>query len=164
MRAEGNWLLEIGFERIEPPATHKGCSSVYVLKLPRDRCVVLRGFGVFFGDVERGGVFVRRYEFRPRYTTDATLECPPWSDADLPKLRPPSRSQRSRCGSLTADLVEWIGGYEAEVIDRLGIEYRRATRDKWDNGMRSVVPAEDMVPAWGALGQEISDGLGRGLG
>ena len=55
-RPEGNWLLEIGFDRIEPPADRKNCSSVYSLQLPRGRCVVLRGFGAFYGDRRRGGL------------------------------------------------------------------------------------------------------------
>lgn len=45
--SEGNWLLELGFERIQPPKNRESCSSVYVLELPRDRRVILRGFGVF---------------------------------------------------------------------------------------------------------------------
>ena len=69
LRPDGNWLIEVGFDRIEPPDDREGCSSVYSLALPNDRCVVLRGFGVFYGDICHGGVFLRRYEFRPKYTT-----------------------------------------------------------------------------------------------
>ncbi|MEM9657068.1 MAG: hypothetical protein AAF961_01795, partial [Planctomycetota bacterium] len=44
LRPEGNWLIEVGFERVEPPADRQDCSSVYALRLPLGRCVVLRGF------------------------------------------------------------------------------------------------------------------------
>ena len=54
LRPEGNWLLEFGFDRIEPPANRKHCASVYALAMPRRRCVVLRGFGVFYGDGQWG--------------------------------------------------------------------------------------------------------------
>ena len=76
LRPEGNWLLQNGFVCIKPPAERDGCSSVYTLQLPRGRCVVLRGFGAFYGDQRCGGVFLPRYEFRPRYTKHATLEHP----------------------------------------------------------------------------------------
>ena len=99
LRPEGNWLLEIGFDCIEPPADRKEYHSVYSLELPRGRCVILRGFGAFYGDLRRGGVFLPRYEFRPRYTNHATLERPPWSDADLPNLNGPTAVAKSRKGN-----------------------------------------------------------------
>jgi len=105
-RPDGNWLVEIGFDRIEPSDDRKEWSSVYRLELPSVRCVILRGFGAFYGDRQRGGVFLPRYEFRPRYTTHATLESPPWSHADLPKLTAPTDSQRAACTSLTLDLID----------------------------------------------------------
>ncbi|MDG2382245.1 MAG: hypothetical protein P8N76_11290 [Pirellulaceae bacterium] len=156
LRPEGNWLLEIGFDRIEPPADRKECSSVYSRELPRGRCVVLRGFGAFYGDCRRGGVFLPRYEFRPRYTKHATLERPPWSDADLPKLNWPTESQRTCCASLTLDLIDWIRTYETNIVEFLGIEYRRSTLDKWDNGKRTI-PAEEMARAWRVLGVAIAE-------
>ena len=156
-RPEGNWLLEIGFDRIEPPADRKNCSSVYSLQLPRGRCVVLRGFGAFYGDRRRGGVFLPRYEFWPRYTKHATLECPPWSHADLPRWNVPTESQRNCCASLTVDFIDWIRPYEVNIVALLGIEYRRSTLVKWDNGKRPITPAEEMARAWRLLGFAISE-------
>ncbi|MEM8735710.1 MAG: hypothetical protein AAGG44_15860 [Planctomycetota bacterium] len=156
LRPEGNWLLNIGFDRIEPPADRADCSSVYSLQLPRGRCVVLRGFGVFYGDRHRGGVFLPRYGFPPRYTKVATLECPPWSDADLPKLSAPNDAQRTACTPLTVDLIDWIWGYEVTIAERLGLEYRRSTLLRWDNGKRHVIPAEEMASAWKELAQRVA--------
>ncbi|MDA7980353.1 MAG: hypothetical protein MPJ50_16460 [Pirellulales bacterium] len=157
LRPEGNWLLEIGFDRIEPPAEREGSSSVYSLELPPGRCVVLRGFGVFYGDRESGGVFLPRYEFRPKYTTHATLRCPPWSRADLPKLSSPKDSQQTACVSLTLDLIDWIRNYEVTIVERLGIDYRRSTLLEWDDGKRSIVPAEETASAWRMLGEAIGE-------
>ena len=134
LRAEGNWLVEIGFDRLESPSDREECSSVYTLQLPQGRRVVLRGFGAFFGDDQHGGVFLHRYEFRPRYTADSKLECPPWSETDLPKMGTPEESQRDACASLTLGLIDWIRGYEVTILERLGIEYRRSTLEKWNNG------------------------------
>ena len=156
LRPEGNWLLQIGFNRIEPPVDHKACSSVYSLELPNQRCVVLRGFGVFFGDGQRGGVFLPRDEFAQRYTTVSTLDCPPWSDEDLPNLNPPTQQQRNRCAALVLDLIDWIRSYEVSVVERLGIEYRRRTLVKWENGERPFMPAEQFASAWRELSFQVA--------
>ena len=156
LRPEGNWLLEVGFDRIEPPADRKDCSSVYSLELPHQRCVVLRGFGVFYGHGQRGGVFLPRYEFAPRYTTAPTLECPPWSDEDLPDLNPPTELQRNVCASLVLDLIDWIRSYEVNVVQRLGIEYRRRALVKWNNGERPFIPAEKIASAWRELSFQVA--------
>ena len=152
LRADGNWLIEIGFDRIAPPDDREGCSSIYSLELSHGRCIVLRGFGVFYGDLHHGGIFLPRYEFRPKYTTQATLEFLPWSEADLPKLHTPSESQQTSCLTLTSDLIEWIQAYELNIVKVLGIEYRRSILREWNNGKRPIIPAEEMAHAW----QQIS--------
>ena len=151
LRPAGNWLLEVGFDRIEPPADRQGCSSVYSLRLPGERCVVLRGFGVFYGDRRRGGVFLPRYEFSPKYTPSATLDRPPWSSADLPTLKAPTDPQRTACTSLTLDLLDWVRSYEVGIVERLGIEYRRSTLLQWGAGKQLLVPAEEIASAWREL-------------
>ena len=50
LRPEGNWLIEIGFDRMEPPKDHTDCTSVYTRQLATERRIVLRGFGVFYGE------------------------------------------------------------------------------------------------------------------
>ncbi|MEM8945330.1 MAG: hypothetical protein AAGD11_09115 [Planctomycetota bacterium] len=158
LRAEGNWLLEIGFERVEAPEDRESCSSVYTLELPRERRVVLRGFGVFYGDDALGGVFLPRFEFAPQYTTHASLERPPWTNADLPELDAPSASERSACKSLTLDLIDWIRAYEVTIVERLGIEHRQATLSAWASKKNPVTPAEEMAAAWRLLGVAIAEG------
>ena len=163
-RPEGNWLLEIGFDRIEPPADREECSSVYALSMPRKRCVVLRGFGVFYGDGHLGGVFLPRFKFQPCYTTQATLDCPPWSHADLPTLNIPTESQEFACATLTLDLIDWIRGYEVNIADQLGVEYRRSTLIEWDNGRRPIVPAEHVASAWRELSFRVASNFHVFLG
>jgi hypothetical protein len=156
LRPNGNWLLEIGFARLQPPADREECSSVYSLELPGGQCVVLRGFGVFYGDHHRGAVFLPRYEFRPRYTNQSTLNCPIWSAEDLPTLSSPSNSQRYACASLTWELIDWIRTYEVHIVERLGIDYRRRTLVQWDNGQRPFTPAENFASAWRGLSFRIA--------
>ncbi|MEM6798139.1 MAG: hypothetical protein AAF589_01370 [Planctomycetota bacterium] len=159
LRPEGNWLLEIGFDRIAAPADRESCSSVYALEMPRGRRVVLRGFGVFYGDDRLGGVFLKRYEFLPKYTPQATLECPPWSSDDLPSLNLPTETQLDRSTSLTVGLIDWIRTYEENVLERLGIDYRQATLNKWESNKRPVVPAKEMVSSWRSLGLAVDGDL-----
>ena len=156
LRPEGNWLLEVGFDRIEPPNDRNECSSVYSLELPDERCVVLRGFGVFYLDLRRGGVFLPRYEFEPKYTTDVVLERQPWSGEDLPDLSSPTNTQRNDCAALVLELIDWIASYETNVVECLGIEYRRATLAKWDSGERPFTPAEKLAASWRELSVQIT--------
>ena len=157
LRPEGNWLLELGFQRIEPPENRESCSSVYALELPKGRRVTLRGFGVFYGDDALGGVFQPRFEYQPRYRKDPTLECPPWSNEDLPKLSVPNEEQRDACTSLVLGLVDWIRAYEVAVAEQLGIPYRESTLGTWDSGKRVVIPAEQMASAWRRLGIALEE-------
>ncbi len=157
LRPAGNWLLEIGFTRTEPPADRGRSSSVYTLELPQGRRVLLRGFGVFYGADRLGGVFLPRFEFRPRFTEQTNLYRPPWSQADLPKLSPPDNSERTACQSLTMGLIDWIAEYEATIAERLGAEYRQATIDAWDNDKHAIMPAEEMACAWRSLGESVAE-------
>lgn len=156
IRTEGNWLQQIGFQRIQPPEGHSECSSVYSLDLPEQKVVILRGFGVFYGDIRFGGIFLPRYEFTPLYTPHPRLAKQPWLNTDLPELNPPHDSQRASCATLTLDLIDWIRSYEANVLGSLGVQYRRTTLASWDNGERRVIPAEDMPREWRLLGMEIA--------
>jgi len=157
IRPQGNWLLQIGFDRIKPSTGQEECPSAYKLDLPNGCCVVLRGFGLFYGDRDRGNVFLPRYEFQPRYTTQAAMICPPSSDADVPHLDPTTAFKKTCFASLILDAIDWIQTYEANIIEQLGIEYRRSTLIKWHNGKRAIIPAEEVVHAWQLLETVLAD-------
>lgn len=150
-RSEGNWLLEIGFQRTAPPEHRKECSSVYTLSLSEKTRVVLRGFGVYIGDDRRGGVFIERYGFTPKHSPKSRLECPPWSGDDLPTFELPTDKQRDATAMLLLELLDWIRQYEYDVVTDLGIDYRRETLTKWNNGKRLFYPAEQMASSWRKL-------------
>ena len=150
-RPEGNWLLDLGFHRFTPPEDRIHCSSVYSLDLKGNRRIILRGFGVFFGDDTRGGVFLDRYQFTPRYSESSSLKCPPWSDSDVPVMNIPSPSQRVGCLFVLLDLIEWIRQYEVDIITRLGIEYRQDSLSQWNNGKRVFIPAAEIAANWRRL-------------
>ena len=157
MRAEGNWLQEIGFSKIVPPKDREDCSSIYSLDLPHDRQVILRGFGVYYGDHARGAIYLPRYEFCPRYSARSRLEIMPWSDADLPVLSPPDISKRSVCACLLLDLLDWIRNYEIQIVDSLGLKYRQDTLITWNNGNRVLIPAEQIASEWRRLSFQVAE-------
>jgi hypothetical protein len=159
LRPKGNWLKAVGFHRIAPPSSRKDCPSVYSLDLPESRCVILRGFGVFYGDQRYGGVFLPRYQFRPKYTKHSRLIKLPWSHDDLPDLRVPKNTDRINCASLTLDLIDWIRSYEVRVAETLGRDYRRSTLAQWGNDSKPVIPAEEMAHQWRLLGIAIAGDL-----
>ena len=100
-------MLEVGFERLEPPEKLKGRGSVYQLLLPDDRQLILRGFGVFFGQLGVGGVFLPRFEFIPRYTKLSKLDSPPWTTDHLPTLQP--LDQGIEATVLDSPMTSWTG-------------------------------------------------------
>ncbi|RCS43981.1 hypothetical protein DTL42_18535 [Bremerella cremea] len=158
LRPEGNWLQELGFEKLKPPADRKDCSSsVYQLSLSGGRCVVLRGFGAYFGDRKLGGVFLSRNKFEPRYLSQSKLEHPPWSDSDLPESQPITETNRESYTMLTRCLIDWIADYEMEVLSRLGLPYREMTLIPWDTRKRNVIPAEHFASSWRELSSQIAE-------
>jgi hypothetical protein len=111
-RPEGNWLQSLGFKRSEPPQTRKNCASIYTLSINNRSRITLRGFGVFYGDDLRGGVFIRRYGFEPQFIDNPQLQCPPWSSEDLPEFERPATRDTTTCVMLLLGLVDWIREYE----------------------------------------------------
>ena len=155
-RKQGNWLLELGFERVRPPAGVEIEDSVYSLELTGNRSIILRGFGVYYCDNAHGAIFLPRYEFIPGYTENTTLEQPLWSSDELPELYFPAESEWESYTTMLADLVKWIQIYEQTVIETHGIDYRTSTLMEWDNGERKVTTPQDVVAEWGKIGAIIS--------
>lgn len=151
LRPEGNWLIELGFERFAPPKQYAANPSVYKRELTDGRCVLLRGFGVLFSDPQLGSVVLPRYEFMPRYCQRAKLDRLPWTRDDLPQMRIPSLSQRQACTQLVSGCLNWIADYETKIVEELGIGYRSASLDGWETNNHDVIPAKEMAPAWRAL-------------
>ena len=119
-RPEGNWLMEIGFDRIEPTFKCEDCDSIYSLKLPNGKRVMLRAFGVFYGNNQKEGIYLPRYDFLPKYSRKLNIKNPPWEKKDLPKLNFPNNSEITNCVTLVRELVNWIRTYEENVVNVLG--------------------------------------------
>ena len=156
-RSEGNWLMEIGFDRIEPEFKCDHCDSIYTLELPSGKRVMLRAFGVFYGNNQKEGIYLPRYDFLPKYSRRLNIKNPPWEKKDLPKLNYPNNLEVSNCIFLVSELVNWIRTYEENVVNILGLDYRKSTLLEWIKIRGLVIPAEDMVSEWKFLETQISE-------
>jgi hypothetical protein len=158
--ASGNLLVRHGFQRIEKPAG-SSTASIYRLDItPRTR-VILRGFGVFFGDDRLGGVFLPRFEFTPQYTPESDLCLPAWGSEDLPPLSPPHEDQMPGCQSLLLSLIDWIRQYEGWIVEHKGVSYRNRTLTVWKAKHGSVVAGAEIGAAWKMLRQAVTDQSGQ---
>ena len=156
-RIEGNWLMEIGFERIEPTFRCENYDSIYSLELSNGKRVILRAFGVFYGNNQKEGIYLPRYEFLPKYLRRLNIKNIPWEKNDLPELYFPNNSEVSNCVRLVTELVNWIRTYEENVADILGLDYRKSTLYGWLKIIGSIIPAEDMISEWRFVETEISE-------
>ena len=149
-RAEGNLLMEFGFER------HRDCaidpqSTCYRLDCD-ELHVSLWGFGMFFGRRDLGGLYINRFDFRPRWAPIESLaEGIHWPQ-ELPAFaRPRGRAQWVRARDLWSGLLRWIADYEAWVQDTSEPTYRSKTVETW---LRPFVRAEKMSAAWQFLSNQ----------
>ncbi len=154
--AESNLLVQYGFQRLEKPASRQA-SSLYRLDLSPTSRVILRGFGVFCGDDQWGGLFLRRFDFAPQLTPGPDLPRPAWSLEDFPPLVQPRADQVPCCQRLLLMLIEWIRQYEVWIAERVGIAYRSETLLDWNAKHGTAVPAEEITFAWRMLGVAVSD-------
>ena len=157
LRKEGNWLIEQGFDVVCAPEEKVRSKKIYSLSLPNFKNLILRGFGALFSDPNYGTIFLPRYDFRPKYTKSTELDKPPWDIGDLPEFQLPVESEIKFCRLMLIDLIDWIIGYENNVINKLGIKYRDGTITDWDNGKKRIIPAKEIIPRWVEIRNEIQE-------
>ena len=150
LRPEGNLLLEAGFTKQRPPQGVTG-STRYVLRLVGAGCWMLWGFGFFYGTPDLGGVYVNRFQFRPRWMGLDAVEEPIWKQDMIPSGElPPDPSVLLK---LAATAVRRIADYEDWVLDRCGLPYRLAVLAQWREAARMA--PERLPEAWRALAEQI---------
>jgi hypothetical protein len=161
VRGEGNLLLQFGFRKERPPAGVSGCTA-YVLTLFPGCQLVLWGFGLFFGLVSCGGMFIRRYGFDPVWTDRPALPGIIWCVEGLPPFRPPqSHHERSCTQRLLAATGRWVASYEQWVLDTVGLEYRWSCLRQWH---KPIIPAERVPEEWQRIAEERQAGGNGGNG
>ncbi len=133
----GNLLIRYGFERIGAPRRKRGSDRVPGTNRYRYRGagieINLWGFGVFFGGGNGEGVFIKRYDFRPRLIDRGGIDAPVFKTEHLPpnKLARGARDIRA-AQALTIGLIEWFLGYEAWIARECGRNWRRRNLREWE--------------------------------
>ncbi|MEM7315311.1 MAG: hypothetical protein AAF497_19395 [Planctomycetota bacterium] len=156
VESKGNLLIRYGFERIEKPAGSKA-ASIYQIDLSSTSRLVLRGFGVFFGDDRLGGLYVPRFEFLPQLTPNAILSQPAWSTDDLPPRCSPGSDQLENWQQLLLTLVNWITQYEEWIAKSAGESYRRELLIDWNPKTGRVFDGDSMSAAWESVAKSIRE-------
>ena len=155
VRPEGNLLLEAGFFRRRPPEGEAG-SSCYTLALPDGDSLMLWGFGILYGTLRKGGVYLNRYQFRPVWLPSETVQEPIWKPATIPTAQTPP-SPRVPV-DLTVAAIRRMADYEEWALARCGLEYRRAALRRWKRHSKRL-PPQALPQAWRALADGIDDQL-----
>ena len=152
-RPQGNLLIEYGFTLARPPEGLTS-SSRYTLSRPDTR-LTLWGFGIGYGCEPRGGIYVNRYCFVPRWLDDSFALDLIWQPAQLAGLRRPlTRREVRRSRQLLQSLMRWIASYERWVEGRHGLDYRRHTLAEWT---RTSIPAERMAIEWELMARHVEE-------
>lgn len=151
---EGNKLVAYGFTRQPPPEGSRGHSS-YVF-FPYTECQVhLWGSGLFYGDQNLGGLFLKRYEFKPKLTENALL---PISNQaiETPVAHSPRTPQEANLAQQLLHLaLTWISSYEQWINETMGPDYRQQCLQKWHK--KPIVTAEMMRETWQQLAQPATN-------
>jgi hypothetical protein len=143
-----NALGRYDFVPHRPPDPDRG-STAYLLSGRPGLCVMLWGFGLFYGDTERSGLFLKRYEFVPRLTPTVAPPMTAWALEQLPTLPDAHAPEEwTHLQYLFIAALRWIASYEQWAALTLGMEYRRRCLDGWS---KVVVPAEAMAATWRQL-------------
>ena len=150
-RPEGNLLLEAGFLKRRPPEGAAG-SSCYTLTLSDGDILMVWGFGLLYGTLQKGGVFLNRYEFHPLWLPLEMVQEPIWRPDMIPAAQTPA-SPRVPV-DLTVAAIRRIADYEEWALARCGLEYRRAILRQWKRPSERL-PPQTVPQAWRSLADAI---------
>lgn len=135
---DGNLLIRYGFERFGVSPGEKG-GNAYRLEIGDSRQLVVWGFGVFFGAAERGGIFIKRYDFEPLLLKKARFEKPVFHCDKLPfHCAPRTEKEFSKSVSLAAELIAQIQLYEKWIDRTCGKAWREECLREWQNAELSI--------------------------
>ncbi|MGL4421200.1 MAG: hypothetical protein ACRCZF_11085 [Gemmataceae bacterium] len=139
---EGNRLTRLGFCAFRQSSG----STRYEARLDDETALVLWGFGIMITHTELGALFLRRYDFAPRWTP---LYQPPrvHRPSELPALRVPySGKELAVCRQLLPRLLLWIADYEHWIAEHAGRPYRQRSLDA--RGEPSLFSAANLAASW----------------
>ncbi len=148
---QGNILIRYGFQRQPPPAKFKNVASLYILQ-NSSVTVILRGFGMFFGNAEHGYIFIDRASFSVKWFA----ELPPqmWTLEQILELRHRQNSPhiQTQKDYLLARCTRWLQAYEFWIKRQFGSTWRENNLLNWQ---RSCCQGSEMAAQWREIHQQI---------
>ncbi len=151
---QGNLLIRRGFERCGVSEGKTG-SNCYRLQNEEPFEVNLWGWGIFFGNASMGGIFIKRFDFRPRLFENGKLAAPVFKSEYLPFSRLPRKDCEVKTARhLTVDFIRWIVRYEEWIEAECGKSWRRKNLRDWD---KSAFPARKIKQNWRELQNKIGE-------
>lgn len=148
---QGNLLIRYGFERFGVPLKQTG-SNCYRFRGTDQSEINLWGWGVFYGQ-ETGGIYIKRYDFRPRLFSFGRLKIPVFKSEHLPPSHLPREDfQIKAARSLTLGFIEWILLYEDWIEKTCGKKWRQKCLREWEN---AELPAQSIRRNWKNLTAKI---------
>jgi hypothetical protein len=152
---QGNILLELGLcQYREPGQPVNGC-TMYSGPLDDEATLTLWGFGVLIVMPESPAVFIRRYDFQPKFCNPPT--CP---IHDMDRLGSLANPVNSADVLLLRDrlprLCEWFARYEHWIAETHGIMYRANVLAARAAKRPPVETATNQAAAWARLAKGCS--------
>lgn len=144
----GNLLIRYGFERFQSPLEADG-STAYRFQIDPERALILWGFGVFYRENRNFGIYLHRYKFIPQVIESNNLKLPIWKSEQLAPRRFPQESEEiRRTGEVTANLSDFIVGYETWISENAEKGWRKRCLKEWR--LTRLSPSE-IVKGWQKL-------------
>ena len=152
----GNLLVRYGLERVAGQGP-RGRSGVYTRSINDRGAVWLRGAGVFYSRGSGAGIFLGRYDVRPRVIACDAPPLEKWSEQGLgafPMAVESEQGMEAAC-LLVPEVCAWIADYELWIAETAGVEHREQCLQRWP---KRSTPPEEFALRWRELGHAFPTG------
>ncbi len=152
VRKKGNVLLDLGMCQYRSPTPARS-GAMYTANVESGGSVFLWGFGAMYSEPNRGGVFVRRYDFAPKLTARETAIGVHEPEQLGRLIHPNTARELVQYRTLVPQLLNWFAKYEHWVAETFGAAYREkclATRTK-----PNWVEPKQMAKEWERAAKQV---------
>ena len=152
----GNLLIRYGLERIASRGPD-GRTAGYTCPINDRGGVWVRGSGVFYSRGFGLGIFLGRYDMRPRVITCDAPPLKTWMEQGLDAFPLAAMSEEGIAAAcqLVPEACAWIAAYERWITEAVGVEHREQCLERW---RARETPAAEFALRWRALGHGFGTG------
>ena len=152
----GNLLIRYGLERL-PAQGPDGRTAGYTCSINDGGGIWLRGAVLFYSRGCGSGIFLGRYDMRPRMITYDAPPLDTWIQKGLdvfPLAVASERGTEAAC-LLVPEACAWIANYERWITETVGVAHREQCLERW---RQRETPAGEFAQRWSALGRGYQTG------